>query len=317
MTGSRRRPRSRVGIVVLAGMALAGCWDNVTGPEVPPGRIVFRTTSAGGSSLVLSTSDGMESISFMAGPVDKPAWSPNSRLIAFQRQTRASRSDVWVVDVVTSDSWPTFRSGEQSGGDPSWAPSGDRLAYGATIFAGDERVADSIVVVNASGNGANTVTSGWDPAWGPDGRIAFVDRAGEGEDLPAIWLLDDRDVRTRLTTAAAGTSDLAPAWSSTGRLAWVRHRVSRHGDGTLGHEWSLMVEPAPGVAASAIITDSVELGAPAWSPEATHLVFNAAWTGTTELWVMKADGSERRRITSSRCEPPCGNANASWTPDAR
>lgn len=63
--------------------------------------------------------------------------------------------------------------------------------------------------------------------------------------------------------------------------------------------------------------DAAGSGGPAWSPDGTHIAY-AAQTGTleedqrlTEIYVMRADGTEKRRLTSNDAL----DGSPSWSPD--
>ena len=310
--------RGSVASATALALLTAGCGDGATEPSIPPGRLVFRTIRGHISGLATARSDGSGRAALLIGQMDRPAWDPAGTSVAFQLANTSGYSDIWVVRTSDGQQRRLMNTPTQDERDASWAPAGDRLAYSVS-YAGvsvDER--DSVVIANADGTGARAVARGSDPAWGADGRLAFVDRSDVGSGLPAIWVLGIDGTRTRVsTTSPDPVVDGQPAWSSTGRLAWVRRRIVLLPGGGLGpDEWSLMVQPAPGRDAIALFTDTIAISAPAWSPDGTRLVVTASWSGASELWVVSDRGGSRRRVSSSDdCEAPvCGNANASWAP---
>ena len=52
---------------------------------------------------------------------------------------------------------------------------------------------------------------------------------------------------------------------------------------------------------------------PAWSPDGRRIVFTSTRDGDPEVYVMNADGSEPRRLTTT----PGRDAHPSWSPDGR
>jgi Tol biopolymer transport system component len=52
---------------------------------------------------------------------------------------------------------------------------------------------------------------------------------------------------------------------------------------------------------------------PSWSPDGTQIVFMSAREGTSDLYVMNADGTGTRRLTSTRDD----DSHPSWSPDGR
>jgi TolB protein len=46
---------------------------------------------------------------------------------------------------------------------------------------------------------------------------------------------------------------------------------------------------------------------PYWSPDGTQIMYQRSWTGPNEVWIMNADGSDPRKVTTS--------LPGSWSPD--
>ena len=301
----------RSAIAALLALSVGGCWDNSPGAAIPDGRVAFTTVRAGGQrGISLATSGGHDERLYLNGAVDKPAWSPNGAFIAYERANPGTYTDILFVRVADGVTQQVTSTSARHERDPAWSPSGERIAYGATFFTEGVGSADSIVIATWDGRGASAVTPGADPSWAPDGRIAFVDRA-EGS-ATAIWVLDAVWRRTRATVADDGRSDVEPAWGPDGRRAWTRRGPAPWPTGGTREQWSIMRQYDVGGPAVVVATDTLPLGAPAWSPDGTHLVITASWSGTPELWVLSVDGATRRRITAPACPAPCGNRNASW-----
>jgi Tol biopolymer transport system component len=174
---------------------------------------------------------------------EQPAWSPDGRKIAFVAPSADAGDPLvrWAVFTISVDGSGLTRIvlpacaglGFCRGAlVPAWSPDGTRIAYAfqetrSTVPQG------YIFVVNADGSGLRQLTPALDitsePTWSPDGgRIAFQSSrvfGGPGQVLPSdIYTIDaDGAGRTRLTFGSAnGMSDLAPAWSPDGRLAFTR-----------------------------------------------------------------------------------------------
>jgi len=184
-----------------------------------------------------------------------------------------------------------------------------------------------------------------EPAWSPDGQIAFtsmrcdecpstlseIDPDGATQvqiDAPVqhlfqpSWAPDGRRVAvvglgrgiyvidSELQTAkrlTSGTSDEAPAWSPAGDLI-AFHKQVRDTNYDL-----FAVDPATGKKRR-LTNDSAQQTNPTWSPDGSHLAFaqqqaNGKWA----IFTMRSDGSAKRRITAagtSAQEP-------SWSPDGK
>jgi Tol biopolymer transport system component len=135
------------------------------------------------------------------------------------------------------------------------------------------------------------------PAWSPDGRtILFVRETIDGAGL---WLMDagGRHVR-KLHQADAFAS---PSWSPDGK------HISY--SGAVGGIRVLDVSTSE--------THHIARGYdehPSWSPNGKRLVFthDATGNGDYSIWTMRADGSDRRRLTHGG-----DDQEPVWSPDGR
>ncbi len=116
---------------------------------------------------------------------DNPSWSPDGKLIAFERFTAPDRADVYVVpalgggerkvavDVISESRFEMLNG---SSGSLSWSPDGKWLAHrgGATE--------KGIWLSAVDGSGSRRLTeTGSEPTFSEDGRsLAFVQRATAG-----------------------------------------------------------------------------------------------------------------------------------------
>jgi Tol biopolymer transport system component len=195
------------------------------------------------------------------------------------------------------------------------APSG-KIAFVRTVGGNGH-----IYILNAAGTKAVDVSKAsalW-PAWSPDGKkLAFVsDRATGGLNSQLYVMNADGSNPTRVTHNAM--VEVSPTWSPDGK------RIAFAGD--------------DGIFVVTLSSKKVERltkdldGDPAWSPDGATIVFSrlksvsdpSSTTGSSDegdLWVMAADGSQPRQLTSP---PPSfsdskttieGDDDApSWSPD--
>lgn len=147
-------------------------------------------------------------------------------------------------------------------------------------------------------------TFGADPAPSPDGQaIAFVGDTGNfNYDIYAVQL--EGGGVTQLTTDI--NLDDSPTWSTDDRIAFRSERLSGYDifvmDRSGGSEISLSDDDPP----NAAFFDR----SPAWSPDGTRIAFDSNRNGATTIWVMDADGNNKRALTttSTQSEP-------AWSPD--
>ena len=149
-------------------------------------------------------------------------------------------------------------------------------------------------------------------AWSPDGRLIAFSR-GESRDpsppLIRIFVMRSDGTKARAITTGSHALDTFPAWSPDGtRIAFVRD-LSTTGQG----KTEIFVVDADGTGLTRLTRDlSIAKDAPSWSPDGTHITYVAfGGPGNEDIWVMEADGSHARRLTSG----PGYEYSPAWSPD--
>ena len=143
------------------------------------------------------------------------------------------------------------------------------------------------------------------PMPSPDGsRIAFVFQG-------AIWLINrDGTGLVRLTSLQSGDGPIA--WSPDGqKIAFQRRSTGTHDD--------IWVMDADGQNAVNLTTDQGgwDQNGPNWSPRLADGSYRIAYShfeaGIPRIWTMKADGTDKRQITTGGI----GDVMPAWSPDGQ
>ena len=201
-----------------------------------------------------------------------------------------------------------------------------------------------LYVMNADGSKQRKLTtpagSFLPPEWSPDGRrIAFV--SGPGAcilDIHRVSFVSERNVGTRdvdISVANADGSglrrvtrgpgvDCAPVWSPDGqKIAFQRLLVRGEGDKIVGFDFDVYVINADGSGEQNLTGDALS-ERPIWSPDGRKIAFASGPDGAGGVYVMNADGSERRLLADSGARlrhqacPNCGGiSHVAWSPDGR
>ena len=185
--------------------------DFMVGSDFENGVYRSRGQPTIAGHIYLVDSSGFNLIRLVAG--SWPAWSPDERQIAFQRE-----GYIHVIDV---DGANEIRL--EKGAFPAWSPDGTRLAFTNS---------EGMAVMNADGSSVTTLirrdfAGGLDeaigigkPSWSPDGRRIAFEHFGDGEMTPAqIYVMNADGSKPQLLTATSGGRRYAesdPSWSPDG-----------------------------------------------------------------------------------------------------
>jgi Tol biopolymer transport system component len=188
-----------------------------------------------------------------------------------------------------------------------------RIAY--STRSGD------IWVMNADGSNRHRITrsgpgNDFDPDFSPDGRrIVFRTSRGryapdpQGIGLEGIFVVSVRTGREHQIQPPTGA--LFPAWSPDGKK--IAFSALPRDGGSL--DTIHLIDPDG--------SGLVDLGAPGecatWSPDSSKLMYcSHPGDGNWAVWVMNADGSNRRQLTHPTLMQPAGahgDYPGAWSPD--
>jgi Tol biopolymer transport system component len=265
-------------------------------PVDPPAKPPVPVT--GDPGIYLASADGSNPRFLVAG--NSPAWSPDGRAIAFDRD-----GQIRVIQPGLSR-----EQSLGSGRTPSWSPDGTRIAFVGT---------EGIGIMNADGSGATTVLrhdfrddtyAPWDmgvgsPAWSPDGKQIAFQHNGDGDTVPGhIFVMSADGSAPRRVTPTGGNqyAESHPAWSPDGSevVFW-------------SYLWGLVaVDPAVGIRREVypFVPGGGSWAAPSWSPDGHTILFTAIrpYMAEPAVWAVDSRGGPARILIT-------GGAEAVWSPD--
>ncbi|MEK6275465.1 MAG: hypothetical protein AABM30_09025 [Actinomycetota bacterium] len=292
--------------VSLAGAARDGAHGSVAARAIGNGKLAYASRNGAQNLFNLSAvnrdGSGLRTLAQcvrLECEIGGYAWSPSGKRLAFLRGIRGGNLSLFVVRADGK------RERRLPGcGKPKWPSCNIRLFFGRLSWSPD---GSRLVVARAGGLFIVNVDRGrfrrlmncrpaascadYDPSWAPHGaRIAFV-RAGS-----IYSVKTDGSALTRLTNLPGYAA--TPVWSPD--ASGIAFETSGDGDKVYamaadGSELSLL-NSGPGGSGP---------GRPVWSPDATQILFfntpGSAGAYNAEVWVVKADGSERRRVYGGPC----------------
>ena len=237
----------------------------------------------------------------------------------FGRIAYSSRAgDIWVMNANGTCRHQVTHSGRGNDFDPSWSPDGQHLVFRTSRghYLPDEfgNGLEGLFTINVDGTNEREIeppTGGMFADWSPRGdKIAFSGlRAGQNYDT--LFLMNPD---------GSGTHDLGTARTSEGAVwspdASKIEYGAHNGDGN----WAVWTMNADG-------SDQRQLTHPRlvqpagsrgdnpgpWSPDATRIAYSHWQPGGREVWIMDADGTDKRRVTHWHG----GDSPIAWLPNGR
>jgi TolB protein len=212
--------------------------------------------------------------------------------IAFDSTRPGFQNDVFVMNPdgsgrtqLTFDPAPDF--------EPAWSPNGKKIAFVSYRDGG----AAQIYVMNADGSGQTRLTffatdGNYDPTWSPAGtKIAFTRDGGSHSGISVMNADGSNPIELTNTFTS---KDFLPEWSPNGQ----KIAFSRRGS---GGERELYLMNPDGSAQTQLTSGFFEVLVSAWSPDATHIAFEADPTndglGLADIYVIGANGVGQVQLT--------------------
>ncbi len=293
-----------IGAGLIVG-GLLGCRSSDVSPRLDDPttwRLVFESYRDGNAEVYMTDLEGRTVVNLTNHPAydGTPSVSPDFSRIAFTSE-RDGSADIYVMRIDGSAVERLTNSpGDAFSVVPEWAPDGVRLAFSSNrtyrkpMDGGFLEVPGNtkIWMLDTKTNTVERLTDGLGldmyVTWSPDGsQMAFMSvRDGDAD----IYIRDaDGTVRNVTKNDARDTN---PDWSPDGRRLLFSSDMD-------GDDTELYILDLDDNTLTQLTNNTFGDSDPAWSPDGTHIAFISDRDGDVEVYVMKADGSDVRRITHS------------------
>ncbi|MGI8783789.1 MAG: protein kinase domain-containing protein [Acidobacteriota bacterium] len=279
--------------------------------------IAFRSSRAGGGIFIMGATG--ESVRRLTDFGYNPVWSPDGIEILcsiastdWSPQVRDLLGNgLWIVNAASGQKRQV--QGPEDAAQPSWSPSGSRIAYWG-IAKGGQR---DIWTLPAAGGQPIAVTADkaldWNPVWSPDGEYLYFSSDRQGS--MNLW-------RVRIDDQS-GKTLAAPEPVTTGVAAWSQHAsISRDGQQiayaalvTRSNLQRVSFDPSTGTVngqPTAITAGSRVAVTPDPSPDGRWLAFSSRGK-QDDLMIIRTDGTGQFQLT----DDPYRDRRPRWSPDGK
>ena len=249
-----------------------------------------------------------------------PSFSPDGRQIVCtdgsfrvggESEFATPHTKVFVMNVDGTKRRVLFESATASALGPVWSPKGDRIAFGVGVNQPRPGRFGPAQIEIVSPEGQRLRELGIDdqgnyhfPSWAPDGKHLVLRVANPS--TKGLSILDIDSGRLTALTPDSGADNL-PTWSPKGDA--IAFTSNRDGD------WEIYTIHPDGSRLRRLTSSPGNDAHAAWSPDGRWLAFSSArggfkdemargggGQGATDIFVMRADGSDVRRLTDDAAE---------------
>jgi TolB protein len=268
-------------------------------PGIALTKIAFVSKRTGHAEIYVMDYDGFNQhpITSYGSLSLTPRWSPDNNKLAFTSYVNGN-PEILIYSLESHHLLP-FPKYPGLNVTPAWSPDGKKIAFCSSLGGDPE-----IYVSNAGGSGLQRLTFSpsvdISPVWNPKtgDEIAFVsDRSGS----PQIYIMNaDGSNLRRLITGGGDASE--PSWSPDGQFMAFEWRVTETGT------YDVYVIDIASGQITQLTHDAGRNEHPTWSPDGRHLVFESTRGGSRQIWMMLANGSNPKQLTTQG-----ENWNPNWS----
>jgi len=261
-------------------------YEKLTGDKgVFSTRISYVTKRGQNFNLWVADADGDNAQSALSSsePIISPAWSPNSKQLAYV--SFEARKPTIYVHEVASGKRRLVANFKGSNSAPAWSPDGKTLAITLSRDGGSQlNLLDLSVVGSEPRRIAQSGSIDTEPVFTADGRtVYFVSDRGGSPQIYRVGLTGGNPERVTFT----GSYNISPSLSPDGR--WLAY-ISRVSGAFKLH----VMELSSG--STNAITDTIADERPSFAPNSRMLIYATQQLGKEALMISTVDGKIKARL---------------------
>lgn len=229
---------------------------------------------------------------------------PTGKWMAFASTRNSRRSDIY-LQRVSGQSVVQLTNDSADDVAPSFSPDGKKLAFCSTRSGNWD-----IYVMDCDGRNVVQVTSGAAqdlyPSFSPDGTRIVYSSLSSQSDQWELWVADLEGGQKRMIGYG-----LFPSWSPSKSVDRIAFQRARQRGSRWFSVWTLdLVDGEARRIAEVASSGNAAIVHPTWSPDGLRMTFstivdpqetvNGRPKGQQDVWIMDADGTNRRRLTDGR-----------------
>jgi Tol biopolymer transport system component len=199
---------------------------------------------------------------------------------------------------------------------PTWSPDGGRIAWSDDTCVNNGGYCNTIFVAGADGSDATPLDFNLDaiqPAWFPSGDRLVVSAGFDDYHLHALSFDAGGNVTEATQLTTEGRYNTQPAVSPDGEKIAFQRGFSCDGDGCGGLDGIYVMDASSPEGPSNRPVRIAGGSGPDWWPGGEKVAFAAYRDGNADVYVMRADGTKKRRLTTS----PAFEGDPVWSPNGK
>ena len=262
-------------------------------------KIAYSSRRGSAKEIYIMDYDGANPRQFTHNSTSNlfPVWAPDNSKLAFVSY-RTGKPEVNIHSYLDGSRlpFPLFNSFATT---PAISTDGTQLLFALRTPRGDTDIFISKLDGSDRRNVTNHPAIDVSPAWSPSGKqFAFVSsRDGASQ----VYIADADGANVRRIVKEGGDAD-SPAWSPDGR--WVAF----HWKPRQSVNYDIFLAEVGTGNTLQVTSNSGSNESPYWSADSRHLTFQSNRTGSSQIYIMLADGSELRLVTTQGT-----NTSPSWS----